>query len=77
MIKIDCLKVEHGLVVDMRFEQGRQFYIRIPAYEFEDRLLPPVFTNAIKKKGNVECQTLDLIKFNQKVHTDNLNLKPC
>jgi DNA mismatch repair protein MSH4 len=51
----------------MKFDPGRQFYIRVPACEFESRPLPAVFTNAIKKKANIECQTLDLIKFNQKI----------
>ena len=32
-----------------------------------DRNLPPIFTNVFRKKNFVECQTLDLLKWNQKI----------
>lgn len=51
----------------MKFENARHFYIRIPEAEFENKPLPAVFTNIIRKKNYVECQTLELMKRNQKV----------
>lgn len=53
--------------MEMKYETRRQFYIRIPVTELVHRELPPIFINAIKRKGFLECQTLTLIKFNQKV----------
>ena len=51
----------------MRYDTARQYYIRIPTSELEDRDLPEDFINAYRKKTMVECQTLDLLKFNQKI----------
>ena len=35
--------------------------------ELEDRDLPGVFINSFKRKGVIECQTLDLVKLSQKI----------
>lgn len=51
----------------MKFDTARQFYIQLNATDLEDRILPPIFTNVHKKKGMIECQTLDLMKRNQKI----------
>ncbi|KAL9096094.1 MAG: hypothetical protein Q9165_001617 [Trypethelium subeluteriae] len=45
----------------------RGFYIRVPVSELEDRTLPAIFINVFRKKNKVECQTLDLMKMNQKI----------
>lgn len=70
---VDNLAEEHDLPLQLCFENGRQFFIRIPAVELEDRLLPPVFVNVFRKKKSVECQTVELMKRNQKIvdsHTE-------
>ena len=51
----------------MKYDTSRQYYIRIPASELEERNLPEVFINSFKKKNTIECQTLDLLKLNQKI----------
>lgn len=51
----------------MKFDTARQFYIQLNAADLEDRPLPPVFTNVHQKKSLIECQTLDLMKRNQKI----------
>jgi DNA mismatch repair protein MSH4 len=56
-----------------KFDNVRQFYLRLPAEELEQRDLPAVFINVFRKKNIIECQTLDLLKRNQKVsdaHTE-------
>ncbi|ORY11225.1 DNA mismatch repair protein muts [Clohesyomyces aquaticus] len=58
---------EYDLSVDLKYESVRQFYIRISASELEERPLPPVFTNVFRKKNIIECQTLELMKRNQKI----------
>ncbi|KAI9693834.1 MAG: MutS protein msh4 [Bathelium mastoideum] len=63
----------HQLALDMKFDNVRGFYIRIPVSDLENRVLPSVFINIFRKKNNVECQTLDLMKMNQKIadaHTE-------
>jgi DNA mismatch repair protein MSH4 len=58
---------EYHIAMDMKYETRRQFYIRIPTTELVDRELPTIFTNTVKRKGYLECQTIALLKFNQKV----------
>jgi len=64
---IEELGIVHELRLELKFDSARQFYIRLPASDLEERQLPPVFTNVFKKKNKVECQTLELMKINQKV----------
>ncbi|EKG14913.1 hypothetical protein MPH_07813 [Macrophomina phaseolina MS6] len=44
-----------------------RFYIQLNATDLENRILPPVFTNIHKRKALIECQTVDLMKRNQKI----------
>ena len=70
---IDELREEHNLPLTTKFEQARQFYIRLSASDLEERALPPVFINVYRKKDVIECQTLSLLKSNQKIadaHTE-------
>ncbi|KAL8851849.1 MAG: hypothetical protein Q9221_003275 [Calogaya cf. arnoldii] len=57
----------HSIALEMKFDTARQYYIRIATSELEDRTLPEVFINSFRKKNFVECQTLDLLKLNQKI----------
>ena len=51
----------------MKYDTARQYYIRIAVSELDDRNLPDVFINVFKKRNMIECQTLDLLKWNQKI----------
>ncbi|KAL8944486.1 MAG: hypothetical protein Q9216_000396 [Gyalolechia sp. 2 TL-2023] len=57
----------HGIALEMKYDTARQYYIRIPVSELEERNLPDVFINVFKRRNFVECQTLDLVKHNQKI----------
>ena len=57
----------HGLPLQVKFDNTRHFYMRMPAGELEQRNLPVVFINVFRKKDMIECQTLELIKRNQKI----------
>jgi DNA mismatch repair protein MSH4 len=70
---ITDLTEEHNLPLQTKFDNARQFYLRLRAEELEQRDLPAVFINVFRKKDNIECQTLDLLKRNQKIsdaHTE-------
>lgn len=61
----------------MKYDTARQYYIRIAVSELEDRDLPAVFINVFRRKNKIECQTLDLLKINQKIidsHNEVLQL---
>lgn len=70
---------EHEIALDLKFEPARQYYIRIPVTEFEDKDegIPNVFVNVVRRKKMVECQTLELVKLNQKItdaHNEVVNM---
>ena len=44
------------------------FFLKLKASDFEDRIIPDVFVNQVKKRGVIECQTIDLKKLNQRVY---------
>jgi DNA mismatch repair protein MSH4 len=65
----------HNLKLELKYDNARQYYLRLNASEIEDRNLPPVFINVIRKNKKVECSTLDLRKRSQKIsdsHTEVL-----
>ncbi|KAK3197092.1 hypothetical protein GRF29_1536g554834 [Pseudopithomyces chartarum] len=65
---VNELAQEYDIKLDFKYEANRNFFIRIPTSELEDKILPPVFTNVFKKKKTVECQTVELMKRNQKIN---------
>lgn len=70
---ITDLTEEHDLPLQTKFDNVRQFYLRLRAEELQQRKLPAVFINVFRKKDIIECQTLDLLKRNQKIsdaHTE-------
>ncbi|KAI4753592.1 hypothetical protein E4T51_13301 [Aureobasidium sp. EXF-12344] len=72
---VDELQETHKLQLDLKYDSARQYYLRLNASELEDRNLPPVFINVIRKNNKVECSTLDLRKRSQKIsdsHTEVL-----
>jgi DNA mismatch repair protein MSH4 len=65
----------HNLQLQLIYDKARQHYLRFNASELEDRHLPPVFINVIRKKKKIECSTLDVRKRSQKItdsHTEVL-----
>ncbi|KAJ5887613.1 hypothetical protein N7495_007654 [Penicillium taxi] len=64
-----------NLVLDLKYDNARQYYICIPTADHEP--LPDVFINVYRKKNRVECQTLGLVKLNQKItdaHSEVISL---
>lgn len=53
--------------MELKYDTARQYYIRVHISELEDRILPEEFINQFRKKNMIECQTLDLLKSNQKI----------
>ncbi|KAI4918224.1 hypothetical protein J4E90_002605 [Alternaria incomplexa] len=54
------------IVFNLKYDTARQFFMKIATTELEGKALPPIFTNIIRRKNNIECQTLELMKRNQK-----------
>ncbi|KAJ9488153.1 hypothetical protein VN97_g5153 [Penicillium thymicola] len=63
------------MTLDLEYDTARQYYICIPATE--PGPLPDVFINVYRKRKRIECQTLDLVKLNQKItdaHSEVINM---
>jgi DNA mismatch repair protein MSH4 len=60
-------KVDHQLSLELKFDLVRQYYIEIKASELDNRPLPLEFVNVVQRNKKIECQTLALMKTNQKV----------
>ncbi|KAJ5386277.1 hypothetical protein N7509_008818 [Penicillium cosmopolitanum] len=61
----DKLQESYDMTLDLRYDTPRQYYICIQSDHFE--ALPEEFINVYRKKNRTECQTLDLVKLNQKI----------
>ncbi|CAD6448141.1 ae5fde3d-2f42-4a80-ac1d-4d874715d9e8 [Sclerotinia trifoliorum] len=59
---------------ETRFDNLRKYYLRFSENEFEGRSIPDILINQFRRKGYVECQTLDLIKFNQKIEDSHIEV---
>jgi DNA mismatch repair protein MSH4 len=53
--------------VEIRYENARQYYLRVLASDFDNRAVPDILVNRFRKKDFIECQTLDLMKLNQRI----------
>lgn len=55
------------MVADTRYDNSRRYYLRVAESDFEGRALPDILINRYKKNAWIECQTLDLVKLNQRM----------
>lgn len=68
----------HNIGLDLKYDNSRQYYIVISANQVDT--LPDIFINVFRKKSRIECQTLDLVKLNQKImdaHDEVINMSDC
>lgn len=63
MIAADQVQVP----LELRYDTARQYFLRIPVSSLEETTLPELFINTFRRGKHVECQTLELVKFNQKI----------
>ncbi|KAF5878538.1 putative dna mismatch repair protein msh4 protein [Botrytis fragariae] len=59
---------------EIRFDNLRKYYLRYSESEFDDRAIPDVLVNRFRRKYYLECQTLDLIKLNQKIEDSHIEV---
>ncbi len=52
---------------ETRYENSRRYYLRLPESDFDGRTIPDILVNRYRKKGLIECQTLDLMKLNKRI----------
>ncbi|RVX68886.1 hypothetical protein B0A52_07541 [Exophiala mesophila] len=64
---IDELNDQVEVPLELKYDTARQYFLRIPAVSLEETALPELFINIFRRGKHVECQTLELVKFNQKI----------
>ena len=52
---------------ETRYDNSRRYWLRVPEVDFDGRNIPDVLVNRYRKKGFIECQTLELVKLNQRI----------
>jgi DNA mismatch repair protein MSH4 len=58
---------QHEMQAETRYDNSRRYWLRICEANLSGRPLPDIFINQFRKKGYIECQTLDLMKLNQRI----------
>ena len=59
---------------ETRYENSRRYYLRLPEGDFDGRAIPDILVNRYRKKGFIECQTLDLMKLNKRIEDSHLEV---
>ncbi|KAL7935474.1 DNA mismatch repair protein [Trichoderma chlorosporum] len=63
----DRVGEEFRVAASLKFDNRRMYWFRIPTIDLDMEKLPEEFINVIQKKNHIECQTLDLVKLNQRL----------
>ncbi|KND89999.1 MutS protein [Tolypocladium ophioglossoides CBS 100239] len=61
---VDEINEQYEINAALKFDNGRKYWLRVNAAEFDSGTPPPVFINLVRKKDKLECQTLNLVKLN-------------
>lgn len=69
---VDALNAELGLAADLKFENKRKYWLKFRKSDFEKDLIPSILVNCVRKKDFIECQTLQIVKLNQRM-TDSVD----
>ncbi|OBT70038.1 hypothetical protein VE03_00464 [Pseudogymnoascus sp. 23342-1-I1] len=64
---VSAINEQYEMQTETRYDNARRYYLRIPETNLEGRTLPDILINCYRKKGYIECQTLDLVKLNQRI----------
>ncbi|PQE12693.1 dna mismatch repair msh4 protein [Rutstroemia sp. NJR-2017a BBW] len=63
----DALIEKYEMQAETRYDNPRGYYLRFSENDFDGRAVPDILVNCFRKRGFIECQTLDLMKLNQKI----------
>ncbi|POS75070.1 MutS domain V [Diaporthe helianthi] len=69
---VEELNAELGLAADLKYDNRRRYWLKFRCCDFEDGRIPGSLINYIRKKEYLECQTLQMVKLNQRM-TDSVD----
>lgn len=55
------------MIAETRYDNSRRYFLHVRETDFENRAIPDILINRFRKKGIIECQTLHLVKLNQRI----------
>lgn len=58
---------QYEMQAETKYDNSRRYYFRVSENDFDGRPLPDILINRFGKKGFIECQTLELVKLNQRI----------
>ncbi|KIW17710.1 hypothetical protein PV08_04905 [Exophiala spinifera] len=72
---VEALKDEHGLqCAELKFDTARYYFLRIKYKDSLRQALPEIFINIFNGPKVLECQTLELVKMNQKLRNAHADI---
>ncbi|KAL7793031.1 DNA mismatch repair protein [Trichoderma ceciliae] len=63
----DQVNENYRVAATLKFDNRRMYWFRVPNGDLDVESIPQDFINVIQKKNHIECQTLDLVKLNQRL----------
>ncbi|KAI1639504.1 muts domain V-domain-containing protein [Biscogniauxia mediterranea] len=57
----------HGISAELKFDDKRQYWLRLQKSDFEDQPPPDILINQVSKGVWLECQTLTLVQLNNRI----------
>lgn len=69
---VKSLNAEFNLAGELKFENKRKYWLKFRCSEFESGIVPAALINLVRKKEFLECQTLQMVKLNQRM-TDSVD----
>ncbi|KAI1873059.1 uncharacterized protein JN550_003312 [Neoarthrinium moseri] len=69
---VEELNSQFDMSAEIRYDQNRKYWLRLRQCDMEDRDIPDVLINQVKRGVYIECQTLGLIQLNTRI-TDSHN----
>ncbi|KAI1384959.1 DNA mismatch repair protein-like protein MutS [Hypoxylon trugodes] len=69
---VEDINREHEINAELKFDTNRKYWLRLRQTDFEDRAVPDILINTVRKGVWIECQTLILIQLNHRI-TDSHN----
>ena len=60
---------------ETKYDNSRRYWLRVAESDFDARKLPDILINRVRKKGWIECQTLNLMKLNQRIEQSHQEVR--
>ncbi|KAI8964817.1 muts domain V-domain-containing protein [Daldinia sp. FL1419] len=69
---VEYINGEYNITAELKFDPNRKYWLQLRQSDFEDRSIPEILINRVRKGTWIQCQTLILVQFNHRI-TDSHN----